>query len=84
MALVNSSIAPLLDTLRTVQSIAPPPNSIVPPFNTRCRDELRWSSMKAKYAQIPQLHHAYTAPDARDFTCRAITVRRPEASICKP
>jgi hypothetical protein len=32
--------------LRTVQSIAPPPNSIVPAFSKRCRGALRCSLMR--------------------------------------
>jgi hypothetical protein len=39
----TSSAAPLVERLRTVQSIAPPPNSIVPLFNTRCRGVARFS-----------------------------------------
>jgi hypothetical protein len=41
----TSSAAPFVETLRTVQSIAPPPNSIVPLFNTRCRGVARFSTI---------------------------------------
>ena len=41
----TSSAAPVLDRLRTVQSMAPPPKSIVPAFNTRCRAACRVSTI---------------------------------------
>jgi hypothetical protein len=41
----TSSAAPVSETLRTVQSIPPPPNSIVPAFKVRCRAAIRVSSM---------------------------------------
>jgi hypothetical protein len=36
--------APVAEILRTVQSIAPPPNSIFPAFKTRCLFVIRCSS----------------------------------------
>jgi hypothetical protein len=47
--LVTSSAAPIFDMLRTMQSIAPPPNSIVPAFKTRWRANIRFSFMEACY-----------------------------------
>ena len=40
------SAAPVFDRLRIVQSIAPPPNSIVPAFKTRCRGAIRFSPIE--------------------------------------
>jgi len=40
---MTSSAAPLADQFLTVQSIAPPPNSIVAAFKTRWRDVVRFS-----------------------------------------
>ena len=41
----TSSAAPVSEILRTVQSIPPPPNSIVPAFKVRWRGAIRGSSM---------------------------------------
>jgi hypothetical protein len=43
--LATSSAAPSFDTLRIVQSMALPPNSIVPALNTRFRLVVRFSTM---------------------------------------
>ena len=42
----TSSAAPPAETLRTVQSIPPPPNEIVPAFSTRRRGATRCSPMR--------------------------------------
>mgnify|MGYP001315457746 CR=1 FL=1 len=43
MGLTTSNAAPVLDMLRTVQSMVPPSNEILPAFKTRCRDAIRFS-----------------------------------------
>src|SRR5579859_5207335 len=48
--LITSSAAPVFEKLRTVQLIPPPPNVIVPAFNTRCLGAFRPSSMAFTYA----------------------------------
>src|SRR5438132_12308935 len=51
--LVTSSAAPVADQFLMVQSIAPPPNSIVAAFRTRWRPLVRFSSMApATYTRI--------------------------------
>src|SRR6267142_253838 len=47
----TSSAAPVTDRLRTMQSIAVLPNSIVPAFMTRWRDAIRVSTMKSRRPQ---------------------------------
>ena len=49
--LLTSSAAPVSEKLRTVQSIAPPPNSMVPAFSTRCLALSRRSSMGPIYTR---------------------------------
>jgi hypothetical protein len=44
----TSSAAPVSERFLTVQSIAPPPNSIVPALRTRFRDAMRFSLMVLK------------------------------------
>jgi hypothetical protein len=51
------------DILRTMQSIAPPPNSIVAAFNTRCRALVRFSGIRQDtskdYQQsVPRAEHS--------------------------
>jgi endonuclease YncB( thermonuclease family) len=47
----TSSAAPVVDRLRTMQSIASPPNSIVAAFETRWRNAIRVSTISSKYAE---------------------------------
>jgi hypothetical protein len=49
--LAMSRAAPVAEILRTVQSIAPPPNSIVPAFNMRCLAAIRCSSIESNLAK---------------------------------
>src|ERR1700739_933675 len=48
---VTSSAAPVVDRLRTTQSIAPPPNVIDPAFSTRPRGARRVSSIRLVVSQ---------------------------------
>ena len=41
----------MLDMLRTMQLIAPPSNSIVPAFKTRCRGKTRFPIMKSEHSK---------------------------------
>jgi hypothetical protein len=56
--LATSSAAPLFDILRMVQSIALPPNLIVPALNTRFRWVVRFSTMIWLWDHCPK-----TPPD---------------------
>jgi hypothetical protein len=52
--LVTSRAAPMADRFLMVQSIAPPPNSLVAAFRTRWRPVLRFSPMAGGiYTRIP-------------------------------
>src|SRR5258708_36628682 len=54
IGLVTSSAAPVLDQLRTMQSIAPPLNSMVPAFKTQCRGAVRLSSLNGELRENPK------------------------------
>lgn len=52
MGLATSSAAPVLDMLRTVQSMVPPSDEILPAFKTRCRDAIRFSFMEVQVTLV--------------------------------
>ena len=61
----TSSAAPVSDMLRMVQSIPPPPNSMVPAFSFRWRGAIRFSSMSGiipRVEVLPAARRSYPSP----------------------